>query len=70
MSHPLTIRIPEELSQWLADEAERSGVSQGKIVRIQLEKARAEAATKPFMRLAGTVKGPRGLSQGKGFSKS
>ena len=70
MSHPLTIRIPEELSQWLADEAERSGVSQGKIVRIQLEKARAEAATKPFMRLAGTVKGPRGLSQRKGFSKS
>ncbi len=70
MSNPITIRIPEELSSWLADEAARTGVSQGKIVRDQLEKAKAGSGGKPFMRLAGSVKGPRNLSQRKGFSKS
>ena len=70
MSNPITIRVPDELAAWLATEAARTGVSQGKIIRDQLEKARAEHGGKAFMRLAGTVKGPANLSQRKGFSKA
>jgi len=39
-------------------------------VREQLEKARAASGQRPFMRLAGTIHGPRNLSQRKGFAKS
>lgn len=70
MSNPITVRLPDELSSWLASEAARTGVSQGKIVRDQLEKAKAGSGGKTFMRLAGTVKGPRNLSQRKGFATS
>lgn len=68
MSQPITIRVPTEISEWLAAEAARSGVSQGKIVRDQLAKAKAESGGKPFMKLAGTIKGPKNLSQRKGFT--
>jgi hypothetical protein len=69
MGHTLTIRLQRELAEWLEDEAARTGVSQGQIVRDQLEKARA-SHTQRFMRLAGSVRGrPRDLSTRKGFSK-
>jgi hypothetical protein len=68
MGHTLTIRIQKDLAEWLEDEATKTGVSQGQIVREQLEKARS-AARQPFMRLAGSVRGTRDLSTRKGFSK-
>ncbi len=70
MSQPLTIRIPAALSTWIASEAKRAGVSPGKIVRDQLAKAKAEKSSKPFMQLAGRIKGPKNLSQRKGYSKA
>jgi predicted transcriptional regulator len=70
MSHTITIRLDPELARWLEQTAAKTGVAQGKIVRDQLEKARAEAKTRSFMRLAGSVKGARNLSTRKGFSKS
>lgn len=70
MSQPITIRVPDELSDWLVAEARRAGVSQGKIVRDQLMKAKAEAGGMPFMKLAGAIKGAKNLSQRKGFSKA
>jgi hypothetical protein len=68
MGHTLTIRLHNDLAEWLAGEAGKTGVPQGKIVRDQLEKARA-ASSQPFMRLAGSVRGARDLSTRKGFSK-
>jgi len=68
MGHTLTIRLQRDLAEWLENEAAKSGVSQGQIVREQLEQARA-ASAQPFMRLAGSLKGARDLSQRKGFSK-
>jgi predicted transcriptional regulator len=68
MGETLTVRLPKELAEWLERTAKRTGVSQGKIVRDQLEKARARAADQRFMRLAGVVRGPKDLSQRKGFS--
>jgi len=68
MGHTLTIRIQKDLAEWLEDEAAKTGVSKGQIVREQLEKARSTAA-QPFMRLAGSVRRARDLSTRKGFSK-
>lgn len=70
MSHTITIRLTKELAVWLEDTAKRTGVSQGQIVRDQLEKAKAGDDSRPFMRLAGSVTGPKDLSSRKGFSKS
>ena len=38
--------------------------------REQLEKARMTAANQGFIRLAGSVKGPKNLSSRKGFSRA
>jgi hypothetical protein len=68
MGHTLTVRLQRELASWLEEQAAESGVSQGQIVREQLEKARAASSLR-FMRLAGSVRGPRDLSTRKGFAK-
>ena len=69
MHNTLTVRLPEDLADWLSTTARKSGVSQGRIVREQLEKARREEEP-PFMRLVGAGVGPPDLSQRKGFSRS
>jgi hypothetical protein len=68
MSHTITIRLGKELASWLEEAARKSGVAQGQIVREQLEKAKAARGGRSFMRLAGSVNGPRTLSRRKGFS--
>ncbi len=57
------------MSAWLEQAAARTGVSQGRIVREQLEKARKMQSGQRFMRLAGVVRGANDLSKRKGFSK-
>ncbi len=70
MSHTITVRLNKELAEWLAETSERTGIPQGKMVREQLEKARSSSGQRPFMRLAGSIKGlPRDLSMRKGYSK-
>jgi hypothetical protein len=68
MSQTITVRLGKELSSWLEETASRTGLSQGQIVRNQLEKAKTAKTDKPFMRLAGIMRGPRDLSQRKGYS--
>jgi hypothetical protein len=70
MGLTITIRLSKELAAWLETTAAKSGVSQGKLVRDQLEKARANSGDQAFMHLAGTVRGPKDLSKRKGFSRS
>jgi hypothetical protein len=71
MSHTITVRLNKELAEWLAETAERTGVPQGKVVRDQLEKAKATAGGRPYLRLAGSLRGlPKDLSRRKGFSRS
>ena len=69
MSHTITIRLNPELAEWLAETAKRAGVSQGKVVRDQLERARTATARRRYMRWAGCLAGPKDLSVRKGFSK-
>jgi hypothetical protein len=71
MSHTISIRLTKELAEWLAETAKRTGVPQGRLVREQLERARASAGARAHMRWAGYVKNaPRDLSTRKGFSKT
>jgi hypothetical protein len=67
--HIITVRRGEELAAWLREAAARSGVSGGKLIRDQLEKTRGRGEAKGFMRLAGTVSGPKDLSRRKGFPR-
>ena len=69
MSQTITIRLSKDLTAWLQHVAAQTGVSQGKIVRDQLERAKASSSRQSFMRLAGSVRGPRDLSSRKGFSR-
>ena len=69
MGHTITVRLDKDLATWLAEEAARTGVSQGRIVRDQLERAQKARGSKAFMRLAGSVQGPKDLSRRKGFSR-
>ncbi len=68
MRNAITVRLPEELAEWLEITAAAGGVSQGKVIRDELEKARAREE-RPFLRLAGKVSGSANLSTRKGFSK-
>jgi predicted transcriptional regulator len=68
MSNTLTIRIPDDLAQWLDETARKAGVPKGRIIREELERAR-KSEGRPFMRLAGVIDGPVNLSSRKGFSR-
>jgi len=63
------VRLTKELADWLEQAAARTGVSQGRIVRDQLEKAKAGGGRQSFMRLAGSLRGPHDLSTRKGFAR-
>jgi 16S rRNA G527 N7-methylase RsmG len=69
MGQTITVRLTKELAAWLERTAAKTGLSQGKIVRDQLERAKAQASSRAFMRLAGVVRGARHLSSRKGFSR-
>ena len=69
MSHTITVRLTKDIAEWLEQTALATGVSQGRLIRDQLEKAKTNSSTKPFMKLAGAIKGSRDLSKRKGFSK-
>ena len=69
MGHTLTVRLTGELAAWLKEVSAQAGVPQGRIVRDQLEKAKAADRGKGYMRLAGSVRGARDLSTRKGFTR-
>jgi predicted DNA-binding protein len=69
MSNTITIRLPEELADWLKSTARKTGVPVGRLVREELERAKRENGDKPFLRYAGVMSGPADLSSRKGYSK-
>ena len=71
MRNTITIRVPKNLATWLQEKSARTGISQGQIVREQLERVRrGDKKTQNFMRLAGIIRGgPRDVSTRKGYSK-
>jgi hypothetical protein len=69
MSHTVTVRLSQELADWLARQSKKTGESQGKIIRDELMRARSQAASQAFMRHAGRVRLDPKLSARKGFSR-
>lgn len=68
MRNRITIRLPDDLDQWLEKESKRTGLPKGRIVRDQLEISRTRKARQPFLDLAGSVEGAPGLSRKRGFA--
>ena len=68
MRSTLTVRLPQDLAEWLDEAARKSGVSRGGIIRMELQRAR-KSSKQAFLRLAGAVDGPASLSVRKGFSR-
>jgi hypothetical protein len=68
MSNTITVRLPEDLAQWLDAASRKAGVPRGRIIRDQLQLAR-KREKRPFLRLAGSIDGPPDLSSRKGFSR-
>jgi predicted DNA-binding protein len=69
MSNTLTVRLPPELAEWLAESSRKTGLPAGRIIRQQLERARAEEGEQRFLRHAGKINGAKDLSQRRGFSR-
>jgi hypothetical protein len=70
MSNTLTIRVPEELLEWLRQTSRVTGIPVGRLVRDKLEAAKEQSGKQKFMRYAGTITGgPPDLSSRKGFSR-
>jgi hypothetical protein len=67
MSNTITLRLPEELVQWLEEESRATGLPKGRIVREQLEQLRTRKTRQPFLDLAGSVDSSPDLSRKKGF---
>jgi len=69
MSHTLTIRLTDELLTWLKETSRRTGVPMGRLIRQQLENAKAVGGKQRFMRHVGAISGPPDLSSRKGYSR-
>ena len=69
MGHTLSVRLDADLAAWLEETARSRGVSKGRIVKEQLQQGRKKNAEPTFMRLAGSIAGPRNLSSRKGFQR-
>jgi predicted DNA-binding protein len=70
MSHTITVRLQDELADWLEKTARKTGVPAGRIVREQLEKAQKASGDQKFLRLAGKIRGPADLSSREGFGRA
>jgi len=69
MSRTITIRLTDEIEEWLEETSRKTKIKKGKIIRTELERAR-KSQKRAFMRLAGAVSGDPDLSSRKGFSRS
>ena len=68
MSVTITVRLPEHIAESLQEMARKSGIPVNRLVREQLERLLEKGEEKPYMKLAGKLKGlPRDLSMREGF---
>jgi hypothetical protein len=70
MNYKLTVRLTDELRQWLRDISRSTGVPISRLIRQHLEDAKARSGKQRFMRHVGAMSGlPADLSSRKGFSR-
>ena len=71
MSHTLTVRLTDEILDWLKETSRRTGIPVGRLIREQLETAKSKGGKQGFLRHAGAIAGgPPDVSSRKGFSRS
>jgi hypothetical protein len=71
VSHTLTIRLTDDLLDWLKETSRRTGIPVGRLIREQLESAKAKRGKQGFLRHAGAITGgPPDVSSRKGFSRA
>ncbi|MDE0222167.1 MAG: ribbon-helix-helix protein, CopG family [Spirochaetaceae bacterium] len=71
MGRTLTIRLQDDLAEWIEETAKAMGVSKERLIRDQLENAsREDSQARRLKRLAGSVRLAPDLSHRKGFSDS
>ena len=64
MSNTITVRLTEELGQWLEEESRVTGLPKGQIVHEQLELLRTRKVRQAILDLAGSVeRAPSSLSE-------
>src|SRR5580693_10579610 len=68
MRPALTIRLTDKLLAWLKEMSRRTGLPVGRIIRHQLEPAKAGKRNHGFQDFAGKINGPSDLSSREGFS--
>jgi len=68
MGNTISVRLPDDLAQWLDQTSRKTGLAKGRIIRQELERAK-NSAEPAFLRWAGAIAGPVDLSQRKGFSR-
>ena len=70
MRETLTIRLPENLSEALAEEARQSGVPKGEIVRQAIAARLQQSGTRSVLaRHLGIMSGPSDLSTNKAYRR-
>jgi len=70
MSHTLTIRLTQELLDWLKETSRQTGIPVGRLIRQQLESAKANRGKQRFLRHLGAISGGSpDVSSRKGFSR-
>jgi hypothetical protein len=57
MSHKLTIRLTDELLGWLKETSRHTGIPVGRLIREQLETAKAKGGKQRFLRCGGHHRG-------------
>ena len=70
MSNTLTIRLSQELLDWLKETSRETGIPVGRLVRQHIESAKASRTRQRFLRHLGAISGgSRDASSRKGFSR-
>jgi hypothetical protein len=70
MGQRITIRLTAELAEWLEERRRETGLPSSRIIRHQLERAKSEVGSQPFLRHAGKISGPPDLSSREGFTRA
>lgn len=71
MSTTLTVRLPDDSLEWIRRRSKETALAKGRLVKEAIDIVREQhEEKKPSLELAGSLDGPRNLSQRKGFSKS
>jgi Ribbon-helix-helix domain len=71
MNHKITVRLTDELLDWLRETSRLTGVPMARLVRDHIESAKFRAGKQRFLRHAGAFTGlPHDRSSRKGFSRS